>query len=902
MEKYKQKNNDYIKKASPIQMLAHAYYKNDIRRNTILTATMSLTIVLIFGVFSIVFGKLNADIQKVILELGMTTPAWLENGTKEQEIQLENLFCVNEIGRYKKCGVMADNGRTVGECFYADAETFEDIICPAYGKITGKYPQKSSEIMMALSSLEYLGIEEPVPGMKLTMQFDWYGSEEKHTGIQEFVLSGFYEDLAVYSSVMPPIYISRERLDESNISIYPLRILIGTEEGLSGGQLKELLYDRIALTQDDQMFVCMDSPKYAAVQNMLGGYGLAFLLAFLFLLGMFMLIYNVLFISFGRDIKQFGMLNIAGITNRQLYCIIRKIGIKITLRAFLIGAVLGSAVVSAGMPILLQKLYSESLASAKAIRVYNPWFLFIALLFTAVTLFCALAMVVRRLAHIAPIQAQRYGSGVKKQFGEEKRKSKSNSKNINWKKNAALHMAWRNVIRSKRKMCYMLFSLISSCLVALIGTMIINGGDRTNEINKKYSDFTIGVTKDALVDFPYQEPVPVTQETICDYTLISDELTSKIMLLAGTEDMQITYGCFARIDDVKESSFYKLDSVEQGVIRKETAFVPIHRNNYGLYDGTGAGFYGMGIIQVLDENEVKKLEEYIQMNRISADIETFTNLNESGTFIIHQGALSAKEQQKTDETIGKCLYLYSVLDMHEQENTYIDRGQLTNCGYLDRTTEGFPNIMQTWSGQNVLYFFVTEDTFNKLDVFPMQIFQIGFNVERSEESKIRSALKQLIKEENSQFQSEKEQNTELLFLICKSDIMAEQKDYLDAGKIVISIVSTTLMIMGIMNYFNVIATDLLVRQQELHIMNCIGITRSFILKMLRTEGVIYWIVVNGFLLSGGNVIMYFVSRVLKSKIDYFVFSYPLESYLFLNMAMLLICSILPLVMHKKGVV
>ncbi len=898
MENFIQRNRNDKSNISPIHMLAQAYYKNDRRRYSMVVIAMSLTIVLIFGVFSSVYGKFNADRQKAVCELGMTASAWLENGMEEQERQIEHLSFINKVGRYKKCGVLTDNGRMVGECVYTDEETFNSMLQPAYGKIIGRYPQNSNEVMMALSSLQHLGIENPDVGTKLTMRFDWYGMEENHTGVQELVLSGFYEDLTAYSSAMPPIYVSAERLEESNIALYPQRILIETQLGLPGNQLKELLYDQIALPQNNQVFVCMDSPQYDAVKNMLGGYGMAISFCFLFLLGMFLLIYNVLFLSLGQDTRQFGIFHIVGGTIRQLYAVIWLIGVKIALRGLLIGAGLGSILISIGMSILLKGLYSGKLESAPSLHVYHPGLLLIAGLFATGTLFAALTMVIRRLADTTPVQTQFHGNGDGKKLGKSKRKSKGYFK-YHWKKNIVLYMAWKNTLRLKRKMCYTLVSMISGCLVALIGTMIITGGDRTNEIDKMYSDFTIGVTKDALVDFPYQKPLPVAKETIYDYSLISDELIHNMMLIAGTENMQYTYGCFARINDVEESSFYGLDSVERGKIKKETAFVPIRGNEYGLYDGVGAGFHELGIIQVIDENEVEALQKYMKENQLNVNIETFTDRNENGAFIIHEGALSEKEQKKTEESIGKSLYLYSVFDLHERENTYVERGQLVNCGYLDRTMKDFPDITQTWSGQNVLYFLVTEDTFHKLDAFPLQIFQLEFDVNQSKESKIRSALKQLIAEENSKFQSEKKQNVDLLFLTCKADILAEQKGYLGAGKMAIGILSASLLVMGIMNYFNVIVTDLLVRQQEFSILNCVGATRKFILKMLRIEGLLYWLAVNLFLLSVGNLIIYLVGEAMKRKIDYFVFSYPIIPYLVLSLSMLLACMMMPAVLFKK---
>ena len=67
-----------------------------------------------------------------------------------------------------------------------------------------------------------------------------------------------------------------------------------------------------------QKITVSDTYAYEAVNEMTGGYGMAAFGALVILSGMFFLIHNVMQISMTGDVRQMGLLNVIGTTEKQI--------------------------------------------------------------------------------------------------------------------------------------------------------------------------------------------------------------------------------------------------------------------------------------------------------------------------------------------------------------------------------------------------------------------------------------------------------------------------------------------------------------------------------------------------------------------------------------------------------
>ena len=147
-------------------LLARKIYNSNKSRNRILTAAVALTVMMLFGVFSLAAGKLETDILLYMRNSGTAASTTLERGSKEQQEEIEALSYVKAVGSRVYIGNTEEYS-----CEVLDETGWEKMTAPAYSDIHGEYPQKTEEIMLPVRALEEIGIHEPEA---------WYGNPGRH--------------------------------------------------------------------------------------------------------------------------------------------------------------------------------------------------------------------------------------------------------------------------------------------------------------------------------------------------------------------------------------------------------------------------------------------------------------------------------------------------------------------------------------------------------------------------------------------------------------------------------------------------------------------------------------------------------------------------------------------------
>lgn len=312
------KDYDYHRPAEKV--LLDSYRKQNRNKNRLLFLAVALTVGVIFCMISFAYGKIQVDIQKHIRTDGMTVSTYLENGTEEMAGQLHTLSYIAETGKEKFAGKLCDQTIKYCDCVVADETAFETMLCPAYTQIIGTYPKQENEIMLSTKTLTYLGISDPKVGMELKLDFYWNDLfQTKGTGQQTFQLSGYFTEYQNQGASFSIAFLSEKKLKESGAGWNPCRILLKPEkDSVSGIQMEQQLQEDIRL-KEGQRIVSMDSAAYRAVEGMLGSYGFAALFSFLILLCMFLFIYNILNLSLGKDLQQYGLMEVVGVQQHQIY-------------------------------------------------------------------------------------------------------------------------------------------------------------------------------------------------------------------------------------------------------------------------------------------------------------------------------------------------------------------------------------------------------------------------------------------------------------------------------------------------------------------------------------------------------------------------------------------------------
>lgn len=847
----------------PIEkVLEKAYNQENKNRNRILFIAVVIVIIIGFCIMSLIYGKIQIDTLNNIRSDGITVSTYLENGTKNECQQLKSLSYIKEIGLKKNVAKLIQNQQPYCSCVVLDKSAYEEMIVPAIGDIHGSYPQTSDEIMLSLKTLEYLGIEKPKIGMKISLEFYWNDIFcTTLTGEQEFVLSGYYKDFKNDMPGSQEAYISDKRLKECSIKQFPCQILINTKTKYLGGNKTENILYRDLILRSGQQIISMDSPEYRAIEGMVGGCGIAVLFLIIIMLVLFLFIYNVIYISMDKDIRQYGLLKILGVQNEKIKKIIYSQILKVCGKGSLVGVFGGSVIVGIVFPQIINRIYSD--VSGGKVRVFYGPFLLIICISVWLIVFGTMNLSLKRILQLNPIQTVKY-ENIEVSFVNEKKIYKK-KRNKEWNIDPIFRIAWSNIIRSKKKIVLTIVSLVLGCEIALISATVINGTDLMNKLLEN-PDFCISITQNACIAM-----IENSQET-----------AKKVFF----DDATI----FQMVDSV---------GVDMDWVEKIEGFIPIIDKEGGkslriLQSQTDP----MIIIQKMDEAELKQLVKYIRKREIDADLDTFMENN--GVLILHSNLLSEVSKEEAVDNIGKTIGIYDLVPVGTDMSDYIPV-ELINCAYLDITDKSFPELELAWNGENTICMVVSEKTFNNLESYlTKQTFQVSFCVEENRENGTKNIVKQWIKEKNIEFQ---EKNSigrlDLLSLKCNSENIVKAQNYILTTRLIMWTVSILLLFVGIMNYLNIMLTDIITRSREFVIMRNIGLTKKQLRRMLTLEGMFYYSAVVVLLVTVGNAMLYLLCKYIQTKLTYFVFKYPEGMFVGLMMTLIFICISIPHIIYRQ---
>lgn len=107
-----------------------------------------------------------------------------------------------------------------------------------------------------------------------------------------------------------------------------------------------------------------------------------------------------------------------------------------------------------------------------------------------------------------------------------------------------------------------------------------------------------------------------------------------------------------------------------------------------------------------------------------------------------------------------------------------------------------------------------------------------------------------------------------------------------------------LIVIGLVNFVNVMLTGVVARKNEFAIMESIGTTKKQIVKILTLEGGIYALISTLLIMTFGNAFLFLVARAVPNMVDYAVFEYPVALVIGLIAAIFVICLSVPAIVYK----
>lgn len=899
-----------------IRFLAKNFAGTKEVRNTILFCSVVIGIVAITMVFGISCGKIQAEEIRLTRENGTASSGRIEDGTEEQYAKLKQLDYIKQVGKSIFVGEATDvsenNEKTICDVVWADSESWNNFLKPAYTNIIGSYPQKKDEILLSKRALKKLGISEPEQGMEINL--DVYKGLFEHSK-EKFKLCGWYTDSGNKLAIG---YISHDKINELNLEKGPYTLLFSQSNHLSRSKTEEKLYQALPMKSADQKIYVSDTAQYTAVSKFAGGYEMVILGTLGILCGIYFLVRNVLWISMSEDIQNLGLLHTIGATERQITKIYRKQMRLLMLKGSVLGSLISVLILVLLIPEILGFHFYQEMGGNMILSFFRPWILFLSVVFVNGILWMASEGVIRKITKLSCIESATYDGNM----GDKKIKHPGKLVLKRSETGEMFYIAWGNITRHKARFIITSISIFLGVLSFILMNVLTNGCDYKHLLEK---------CPDFLLAGEFSE---FGKSQGCGEEYKTREIDVDPLLTQG-DGVELLYDNdydeFSPISQELEKKLHKIDGIDwekSNLI--EGAYVDtviskkgIRPYDEGLSNLTSENMvegFSWDTVQVIDENQILSLKKYVQDNQLNIDVESLEEGN--GVLIIHDHMLTPEQQKLADKAIGEPVYFKTLLSKEDairrkelinseseekqQKDEFPQKESetFTLCGYLDRQSDNFPEIHQSWHGEGILYYFISEKGFQKIPTEKKRL-TMELTADPGKELYVKTQINELISEENKKRSEMTEVSMDEgtgeagVFVICKSDLMQQKETYMRGNRILLGAVSIILFIAGLTNYCNVVFTGMYTRRKEFDIMKSIGMTDKQMKLMLFGEGSYYFMCVMGLLFTVGMVTLVGVKIYMENKLSYFTFHWPILSTVGVMFSLVLINVVVTHFICKK---
>ncbi len=877
-----------------IRFLAKNFAGTKKVRNTILFCSVVIGIVAITMVFGISCGKIQAEEIRLTRENGTASSGRIEDGTEEQYAKLKQLDYIKRVGKSIFVGeatdISDDNAKTICDVVWADSESWNNFLKPAYTNIIGSYPQKKDEILLSKRALKKLGISEPEQGMEINL--DVYKGLFEHSK-EKFKLCGWYTDSGNKLAIG---YISHDKINELNLEKGPYTLLFSQSNHLSRSKTEEKLYQALPMKSADQKIYVSDTAQYTAVSKFAGGYEMVILGTLGILCGIYFLVRNVLWISMSEDIQNLGLLHTIGATERQITKIYRKQMRLLMLKGSVLGSLISVLILVLLIPEILGFHFYQEMGGNMILSFFRPWILLLSVVFVNGILWIASEGVIRKITKLSCIESATYDGNM----GDKKIKHPGKLVLKRSETGEMFYIAWGNITRHKARFIITSISIFLGVLSFILMNVLTNGCDYKHLLEKRPDFLLAGEFSEFGKSLGYGEEYK-TREIDVDPLLTQGD---GVELLYDND-----YDEFSPISQELEKKLHKIDGIDwENSNLIEGAYVDTFMSKKGIRpydeglsnltnDNMVEGF-SWGTVQILNENQILSLKKYVQDNQLNIDVESLEEGN--GVLIIHDHMLTPEQQKLADKAIGEPVYFKTLLSKEDairrkelinseseekqQKDEFPQKESetFTLCGYLDRQSDNFPEIHQSWHGESSLYYFISEKGFQKIPTEKKRL-TMELTADPEKEPYVKTQINELISEENKKRSEMTEVSMDEgtgeagVFVICKSDLMQQKETYMRGNRILLGAVSIILFIAGLTNYCNVVFTGMYTRRKEFDIMKSIGMTDKQMKLMLFGEGSYYFMCVIGLLFTVGMLTLVGVKIYMENKLSYFTFHWPILS-------------------------
>lgn len=803
-------------------------------RNLFAILAIILTTFMFTTVFSIGFSLAKNMNTMLLRQQGSKTTIMLQQPSREQQKQAEKAKNLNAAGIQVLVSTVTDKtGEKKIFLNYYNKTEFQENFSPAISDVNGSYPKKEQELMLSKAALDALEIRKPKRGMGIILLSE---GKELH-----FTLSGWFTDYITATGGFPGL-VSEAYMRKQGLSVEKDGWLcLSAKVGRQGALLEEL--EDLVTLRDGQKF---DSSYDMQDENIDTAVVIAVAIGFMgmiIILSGYLLIYNVMYISVTKDIRFYGMLKTIGTSPSQIKKLVKMQTKRLSVLGIPIGILLGT-LVSFGMVPYALEMFGNGMSGVMPKEIsFNPLIYIGTILFAVITVTISCRKPAKLASKVSAVEALKYNG----QLVKAKAKKSTGGGKI-------YKMAFRNVFRERKRAILVFASLFMGTMAFLTVDTFLGSMKLDNYVDYYLpNDFTI---------FTYSGIGDNTTEEEKSYQQEANKLIEDIARLDGITHLSVNHSAdyaILRFDEKVFAPFMKNEFEEGKELQEAIDFYKNATDEERAYAGP--------VISVSKE----MIENYNKRASQKMDLERF----EEGEICL-VGFVNTKEQ--AEEVRGKRITLIDNTSKKELE---------LEVGACPLRTESMGiNIGYYWQkGGAPSCILISEKAMNRF-CKNTSIDNIIVDCEADAEPLVRKEIVRMTKV-----------NTAVLQTEIKSEMTADFQSSMSAMNILGGGISIVLILIGVINFINVMMTGVFTRRVELAVMESVGMTKKQIRKMLCMEGMYYGVLSIVLILTIGNVIIYMIANLARQIADYAVFYYPVALMCCIAAAILGICIAIPSIVY-----
>lgn len=846
-----------------IKRLSKRYFKRNRIRNLAAILAIMLTAFLFTSITSLVFSMSSSIQLSMQMQKGSKADGDIRYLTEEQYEELQNSDFIKEAGCRRFVGFASNASGHMVEINYADPVQQELTFCtPTHGKA----PKKANEIATTDQALEALGVEAKV-GETVPVEFTLRGETYQY----EMVVSGWWEAANDTGSLLivseqfvkdnPEIFVNTYAEDREIAGTYMADVVLKDKRHIQ----KQLQEFALSVGGEPEQ---MNADNYIACsQNQVGNAMLqpgmmlsAVVFVLLFVVSGYLLIYNIFDISVMQDVRQYGLLRTIGTSTRQIKKIVNRQALWLTLIGLPLGLLFGFLVSRMLLPVVMKFFQANSLNAMKV--SVSPLIFLIAAVFTIFTVIISTRKPAKKAAKISPLEAIRY-------TGQENKKTKKTKRTHGAKLS---YMAFSNLGRNKRRSVFIVLSMLL-CIVLFNSIIVITQSmDEEKWISRSTkTDFTVynSVAVNGVSPFQYREDG------------LPDSVVNLINQQKGVEKERILYRNTR--DDSDVTVDYKFEDMVCIAEETEEDYVSkAYENGSSLriVPGTEDGYFGnvFGVSEAFWE-DVTIYEGENNLDALKEKMET-------GDYVIVGTIIDRLTGETEEET-----QLQQQLQVGDSITFSKDGKEEKTCTILAKATV-VATEYETYAGANgatyiggdAPFLYMSDTKFKELYEEPT-IFSYSFNAEQGEKENLEGFLADFTGENTSVAYT----STKLL----QEQLASNRNIVLLVG----GMIGVILAFAGLINFTNMMVTNIITRRHEFAAMQSIGMTNRQLRRLIMDEGLYYAV---GADVIGGLLAVILGMTVLKNVLNspsmwYFTLRFTLVPALFIAVIYLILAAVIPVV-------